>query len=69
MERNFVFALPEDSKAFLESFVNRSNVLSGFIKERCILPGGSRIQYGPLCGIRGLLRTEWAGGTLTQPVP
>ena len=43
MERNFVFALPEDSKAFLESFVNRSNVLSGFIKERCILSPEARV--------------------------
>ena len=34
--RNFVFTLPGDSGAFLASFANRSNVLSGFLEECCI---------------------------------
>lgn len=43
MERNFVFTLSEDSEAFLASFANRSNVLSGFVEECCILSPKARV--------------------------
>lgn len=43
MGRNFVFTLPGDSEAFLASFSNRSNVLSGFIEECCILSPEARV--------------------------
>ena len=41
--RNFVFTLPEDSGAFLESFSNRSNVLSDFLAECCTLSPEARV--------------------------
>lgn len=43
MDRNFVFALPEDSKAFLASFACRSNVLPGFLEECCVLSLKARV--------------------------
>lgn len=43
MERNFVFTLPGDSGAFLASFANRSNVLSDFLEECCILSPEARV--------------------------
>lgn len=43
MSRNFVFVLPDDSRAFLASFVNRSNILSGFWEECCILSPKARV--------------------------
>ena len=41
--RNFVFTLPGDSGAFLASFANRSNVLSGFLEECCIRSPEARV--------------------------
>lgn len=43
MNRNFVFTLPKDSEAFLASFANRSNVLSGFLEECCIRSPKARV--------------------------
>ena len=42
MERNFEFTLPADSKVFLRSFATRSNILSGFLEECCILSPESK---------------------------
>ncbi len=41
--RNFVFALPEDSKEFLRSYKLRGNILRGFIEECCILDRQARV--------------------------
>ena len=69
MERNFVFTLPEDSKSFLESFTNRSNVLSGFLEECCILSPKARVfnvelfnaflEYCEQNGLEALSRSQF----------
>ncbi len=43
MERNFAFTFPHDSKAFLVSFANRSNILAGFLEECCNLAPKARV--------------------------
>lgn len=43
MERNFLFTLPADSKAFLRSFADRSNILQGFLEEVCVLAPRARV--------------------------
>lgn len=50
MERNFEFTLPADSRVFLRSFVTRSNILSGFLEECCILSPESRVFNTDLFG-------------------
>lgn len=60
-EHNFVFTMPHDSRAFLDSFRLRGNILGAFIDDRCILCPGARIfntdlyrAFEDFCAVNGL---------------
>lgn len=67
-ERNFEFTLPADSRIFLRSFATRSNILSGFLEERCILSPESRVFNTDLFGAFTAYCVQNGLDVLSRPV-